>query len=211
MNDFDRSIERVLSGLKNAEAPPEMERHILAALRSHVSPPPATVWNRLLPAWLGTHARAATISAACGIAAMLVAVLIAPAIRRQNRAPAPVAQEATPAAPSSSAMTNHVADAPTPAPQPVLRRVTTHRANKAAPVKTSDDLAEMEMRAPSMPAPPMPLTDQEALLLRLVHARDPVELASLDRKTWAAQFAQSKIQFDKFFAPPKAAPTGEEQ
>ncbi|GGA79219.1 hypothetical protein GCM10011507_33070 [Edaphobacter acidisoli] len=211
MKDLDRSIERVLSGLRNAEAPAEMERRVLAALQARASTPPTTVWDRLLPGWLGAHARAVMISAACGVAAVLVAVLVAPAIRRQGRVPAPAARTIVPAAPSPLAMTNDVTDAPVPVSRPIVRRAVAHRANKAEVVKTSDDLAEIEMRAPSMPAPPMPLTDQEELLLRLVHARDPVELAALDHKVWAEQFAKGKAQFDRFFAPPKAAPTGEAQ
>ena len=50
-----------------------------------------------------------------------------------------------------------------------------------------DAVAVEAMHATSYPAPPMPLTEQERLLLRLVHKDDPVELAMLDPKVRALQ------------------------
>ncbi len=58
------------------------------------------------------------------------------------------------------------------------------------------------MRAASFPAPPMPLTEQEKLLLRLRHKNDPVELAMLDPKLRELQDAQEKAEFQRFFPQP---------
>src|SRR5580700_2837108 len=68
------------------------------------------------------------------------------------------------------------------------------------------------MHAASRPAPPMPLTEQERLLLRLVHKDDPVELAMLDSmldsKIRALQDSEDKAEFQTFFgqSPKQAAP-----
>jgi hypothetical protein len=67
----------------------------------------------------------------------------------------------------------------------------------------SDSVALEEMHAASRPAPPMPLTEQERLLLRLVHKDDPVELAMLDSmldsKLRALQDSEDKAEFQRFF------------
>jgi hypothetical protein len=46
----------------------------------------------------------------------------------------------------------------------------------------------------------MPLTEQERLLLRLVHKDAPVELAMLDSKMRALQDSEDKAEFQRFFA-----------
>jgi hypothetical protein len=57
----------------------------------------------------------------------------------------------------------------------------------------------------------MPLTEQERLLLRIVHSNDPVELAELDSTAWAARNAAEKAKFQRFFEPDKTeAPGGNE-
>lgn len=215
MKNSEQAIERLLSGLNGVEAPPDMERRILGKLQDHASASPIQARQHPLQSWLPScfaeHTRAIAIATACGMAALLV-VLITPAIRHtsQTTAPAIPSAQSAPAAvqPSPTEMT---AAAARLAPAHVARRAVVHHPNRTTPASAEGDLAEIEMRAPSTPAPPMPLTDQEKLLLRLVHANDPVELALLDGKAWAAQFAHSKAQFDKFFAPPKTDPTGDQQ
>lgn len=211
MKNSEQTIEKVLSGLKSIEAPPNLERRILRKLQDHASASAAQSWHRLIQSWLAEHTRPIAISAACGIASLLI-VLMIPAVRHTGHATAPSAPSAQSALPAAQLPpTEMTAAAKAPVPMPIARKTVTHHPNRAKPASAVDDLAEVEMRAPSRLAPPMPLTDQETLLLRLVHANDPVELASLDSKTWAERFARSKAQFDKFFAPPKTAPTGEQQ
>ena len=215
MKNSEQAIEKVLSGLNGVEAPSDMERRILRKLQNHTSLSAAQSTRSLLqsrfPSWLAEHTRAFAIATACGIAALLV-VLITPAIRHTGHATAP----STPSAQSAPAAvqpspTEMTAATSAQAPTSIARKAATHHTNRTTPTSAEDDLAEREMRAPSLPAPPMPLTDQEKLLLRLVHANDPVELALIDSKSWATQFTRSKAQFDKFFAPPKTAPTGDQQ
>jgi hypothetical protein len=58
------------------------------------------------------------------------------------------------------------------------------------------------MHGASYPAPPMPLTEQEKLLLRIAHKSDPVELAMLDPVVRAARDAEEKAEVKNFFEPP---------
>jgi hypothetical protein len=58
------------------------------------------------------------------------------------------------------------------------------------------------MHAASFPAPPMPLTEQEKLLLRIVHRGDPVEMAMLDPAVRAARDAEEKADVARFFERP---------
>jgi hypothetical protein len=84
-------------------------------------------------------------------------------------------------------------------------------------VVDSDSAALEEMHAASYPAPPMPLTEQERLLLRLVHKDDPVELAMLDPKLRDLQDSEDKAEFQRFFgqsmkqASPEQSATATEQ
>jgi hypothetical protein len=83
-------------------------------------------------------------------------------------------------------------------------------AESAAAVVDGDSAALDDMHAASRPAPPMALTEQERLLLRLVHKDDPVELAMLDSKVRALQDSEEKTEFQRFFAQP-AKPIQPEQ
>jgi len=83
-------------------------------------------------------------------------------------------------------------------------------AESAAAVVDGDSAALDDMHAASRPAPPMPLTEQERLLLRLVHKDAPVELAMLDSKMRALQDSEEKTEFQRFFAQP-AKPIQPEQ
>jgi hypothetical protein len=56
-----------------------------------------------------------------------------------------------------------------------------------------------ELRAASFPAPPLPLTEQEKLLLRLAHRRNPEDTAILNPAAQAAQSAKANDQFQQFF------------
>jgi len=76
-----------------------------------------------------------------------------------------------------------------------------------APRATVDDmdaLALDEMRAASQPAPPLPLTKQEKLLLHVAHEGGPEELAVLDPAKRAAQDKEERAAVERFFEPKKA-------
>ncbi len=60
--------------------------------------------------------------------------------------------------------------------------------------------------APSMVAPPLPLTEQERLLIRATRREAPTELAMLNPDELAKREADDAAQFNQFFPPPPAQP-----
>ncbi len=64
------------------------------------------------------------------------------------------------------------------------------------------------MLAASRPAPPIPLTLQEKLLLRVARSTDPAQLAMLNPEMRARQEAESNAEFRRFFG---LTPTGENE
>jgi hypothetical protein len=71
-------------------------------------------------------------------------------------------------------------------------------------VHDMDALALEEMRAASQPAPPLPLTKQERLLLHVAHEGGPDELAVLDPAKRAAQDREERAAVERFFEPKTA-------
>jgi hypothetical protein len=65
--------------------------------------------------------------------------------------------------------------------------------------RPGDVSAVEETQSASYPAPPLPLTEQEKLLLRLAHRRDPQNMAILNRDERATQSAKATEQFQQFF------------
>lgn len=57
--------------------------------------------------------------------------------------------------------------------------------------------------AVSFPAPPLPLTEQERLLLRVVHRGDTQELAMLNPAVRRAREAADAAEYQEFFRPPE--------
>ena len=94
-------------------------------------------------------------------------------------------------------------------------KLKTHNSTKPALLQPTPDhllcdcdpVALAESRAPSQPAPPLPLTDQEKLLRRIVDKGDPIELAELNAEARAAHTDADKAAFQSFFHPPVKEPT----
>jgi hypothetical protein len=61
-------------------------------------------------------------------------------------------------------------------------------------------------QAVSFPAPPLPLTTEEKLLLRLAHHGDPAETAMLNPANREAEEKAETAQFEQFFPPPAPPP-----
>jgi hypothetical protein len=213
MKNSEEAIAKVLAGLRDTEAPDGMERRILRALEDKASAQSRSVWRPMRPLWL--IAPSATRSLAWGVAfAGLFAVALAiPAIRRLGHAPAQSSPRSLAQSKSNSAPAGSLSlAAPTspekvaksaelPPPRSGMRSVTKTNASRAKAVRDSDSAALNEMHGASFPAPPMPLTEQERLLLRIAHKGDPVELAMLDPVVRAARDAEEKADVTKFFEP----------
>jgi hypothetical protein len=213
MKNSEEAIEKVLAGLQDADAPAGMERRILDALEERAAVRSRSGWRQLLPVWLVAPARPVAVgSLVCGVAlAGLFGVALAiPAIRRLGHAPAQATRSPEPAGSLALGASEAAAKSAQPASSRsgvrALEEVNAggkiqaeRNARSAEAVLDSDSVALEDMNAASRPAPPMPLTEQERLLLRLVHKDDPVELAMLDSKVRALQDSEDKAEFQRFF------------
>ena len=82
----------------------------------------------------------------------------------------------------------------TQAPRPAVRAKEPVRPAMSA----IDAVSYQEMRAASHPPPEEPLTQEEKLLLRIVHKGDPQEMAMLNPEIREKQDAQSEAEFNQF-------------
>jgi hypothetical protein len=202
MKNSHEAMEKVLQGLRNAEAPTGMERRILERLEGQASARSRMERRQLRPSWLRVPAGYAV----CGVAlaGMFALVLAVPVVRRLGYVPARLKGSVAPAAPMAPSpaaahgveLSSHEQGSrwsgTTNAPRTGLVRV-------ADPVDSPDAVAWSEMQAASQPAPPMPLTEQEKLLLRIAHRGEPVEMAMLDPVLRGVDDAKERAEYLKFF------------
>jgi hypothetical protein len=200
MKNADEGIERVLAALREAEAPEGMEQRILEAMQNRASA--RREWRPLgfvMPSW--PVRKQPWVIAMASLA--VVSLAICWTAFRGHRSEHNVVGSKRQVAP---------ADAPAPAAQavaareiqPLPGRSSAQLRGKAdfkrARVASNADTVTLhEMLAVSYPAPPMPLTEQEKLLLRIAHRRDAVELAMLEPMLRIVQEAEEKEEFQRFF------------
>jgi hypothetical protein len=202
----EEAIAKVLAGLQTSEAPVGMERRILKAVRDHASARSRLGWHWSRPIWPITQARPIlTRSLFFGVAltGILGIAFTIPSLYRQHRIRSTSAQlkmtttstESVPLATRSLVASS----AAPPPPASVMRSLVKRQGRAAGLVRRDDSVALREMRAASRPAPPLPLTKEEKLLLRLVRTTGPEELATLNSDVRARQEAESETEFQKFF------------
>jgi hypothetical protein len=195
MRDSDQAIEKVLAGLRDAEAPSGMERRILETVQNHASA--HSRWD-----WLTTTLRriaASPMAYAAALAGVLALTLAIPAIHQRQQAPIQAAK-ATAAAPLASTPSSLVVDDSEPSrPAMISRTRRRTQPKKLELVDSQESLAMRETNAPSRLAPPLPLTEQEKLLVRFVRTRTPEQLAANDPAKVAAHDALEQAEFDRFF------------
>jgi len=219
MNNSGEAMEKVLAGLRDAAAPDGMERRILAGLEERAAARSRSVWRQWLPVW--APARPVAVgSLVCGVALAGVFVALAiPAIRRLGHTAMQTPQQAGRNSVPAGAAALTASEAAAGRARPAMSRADVRSIGKrkaemsaagADVVLDSDSAALEEMHAASYPAPPMPLTEQERLLLRLVHKDDPVELAMLDPKLRDLQDSEDKAEFQRFFGQSMKHPTPEQ-
>jgi hypothetical protein len=206
MNDSEELIEKVLAGLRNADPSPGMERRILAAIQDRASTQSQSIWRRFIPLWLVTQASLSiTRPAACGaaLAGIVAAALVIPAIHRREQVPTQPKKNLAPLKTLPPTSSEVIAEnTQPPEAQSSMRPKIKANPRRVELVHADDSLAMREMRAPSRPAPPLPLTEQEKLLLRFVQTHSAEELAAMDPVKWAARDAEEKAEFEKFFGQP---------
>jgi hypothetical protein len=219
MKNSEEAIEKLLAGLRDAEAPAGMEQRILSGLEARALRR-AEAGGR----WFAPSRRGALVCyTACGVlsAGVLIVALAVPAIRRIGHRSEAAKVDVVPAKASFGSGSDVASRQRGTASQVANTGSTkmTHiagaglmgAAESGVDPDAEESLAMSEMRAASFPAPPMPLTEEERLLLRMVHRTDPVELAMLDPKLEAIRDAEEKAEFQRFFARPAMKPgAGEE-
>ena len=207
MKTSEEIIDQVLSGLRDTQAPAGMEDRVLQAIQDRASS--ASFWSRWrVSAPLALIRPMATRPWTWGIAtAGVVAVSVSLATLSSHRHDHKIvdsSKQPVLVKPQTATVQTATAEyAPTSHAMPIKRVAARKETQKVQPLSEEDALALSEMRAPSHPAPEMPLTDQERLMLRIVRGGDPVELAELDPQVRAAQDAQQKAEFQNFFEPPR--------
>jgi hypothetical protein len=177
MKDPDRTIERLLAGLRDAEPPGGIEHRILKALDGMGArnvAAPASLWRPAMALLL-----------ACAV------ILMAAVLLHQHRP-----------APAHLGRSSHADVRSATEPELVTQKTATgsQRTASRVPVRRPRDVsAAGETQATSFPAPPLPLTEQEKLLLRLAHRGDAENMAILNPDVRAAQTAKATEQFQQFF------------
>jgi hypothetical protein len=176
MKDADRTIERLLAALRDAEPSTGIARRILQTMEAREAEASAPFWTRLRPV-------ATSLATALAITAVLII-----ALHHHRSAPADTRSHA-PAVHRTTQPEAVVQQAPI-APRRPAERGSRRRLVSAVP----------ETQAASFPAPPLPLTEQEKLLLRLAHRRNPEDTAILNPAVQSAQAVKATEQFQQFFA-----------
>lgn len=187
----DHNIDRVLDALRNATPPAGMERRILNTLEIEARRPALSMRSRR-KVWM-------TTAACCG-AAVVVAVLIGAFTLRRHNAPIVSTMPMPPAEPSD---TSQSAVAPAPkmteaAPTLHSRSAAVHRSVEPRRI----EVAPSEETLVSHPAPPIPLTEQERILLSYTRHGNTGDLAQISNDRKAAKEDQEKQEFQAFFEPP---------
>ena len=209
MDRQDRRIDDVLNALRQAEPRPGLEDRVLARLRAADAANqthakllhwPLAVQSRALAPWLA----AATLLAVAG--GTLLLHRTSRLIRRSMDDTHSVA--AVTAGPRLKRETEDIPVAVARAP---------HVSERHAPrlVMSPQASAPRDEASDSLPPPPLPLTEQERLMLRLARREPPQQLAQLSKAAQDAALQHEKDSVTEFFTPPPPleqddSPTGQQ-
>ena len=208
IEDSDKIVERLLAGLRAAQPPHGMERRIVIALEQLEASPRQT---RLWPRW-SEHAFSRRLLL-CGVAlsAAIAVFLALTTIRRHGIPPASIATRTSPlptppvadAAPASERKPPPTTDSSINKPGTINKQRPMDRPRtKAAAHEVVRNVTPLHITPETgFPAPPMPLTAQEKLLLKLAHRGDPEQLAMLTHLV-AVQIEEEKRDVTDFFGQP---------
>ena len=204
MKNSDEAIERVLGGLRDVEAPVGMERRVLAAMEERAAARSGFAWR----GW------AAGLAAAVVVVGAVVVSMGPRRVEPQSIAVVKVPAVA-PVVPSVATVAG-VQKRNTGVLTVTAAGAGTHPgANVAVLHYVQNDVhfyqgrkevlkADEPVASGGIPAPPMPLTEQERLLLHLATHADPQALTPLIAEVRARKDAEFDAEFQEFFAPPEA-------
>jgi hypothetical protein len=187
MKNADEAIGQVLAGLRDVDAPIGMERRVLDAVQDR-----ASVKSARMPPWVWGTALACAMVTCVAISIVYRAARV-PVQSNGSSVPAVVVPKV-----ALEAATKNVSPVLT---AQSVRSKTNVKVKRAKVVRDGDTAALRAMQAASFPAPPMPLTEQEKLLLRVVHHRDPEELAMLNQEMRDKREEDNNAEFQRFFEP----------
>ena len=176
MKNAGETIERVLSGLRVAEPPTGMHRRIHDAMQTH-----EVVGSTASLSWRVWNWRAAVAAGVLAMAALWIVTITVP-----RHPPEVIHLSANRSANRSASRSAGV----------VARQASTP---PLAPTRTAIRKPAAHIQPVSYPAPPLPLTEQERLLLHLAHSRDANNMAVLNPEMRSAQTAKATIDFQHFF------------
>jgi hypothetical protein len=178
MRDADETIKTLLEGFRDAEPPSGMQSRILQAVELHPAVSPG-----LLESWgLRPSVAVGLVCAAVFTACLAVATRIYQPWHR----PANVARQVTHAVAQQGAR-----------PKTTAVKAIAGLRRKAPRASATRPREETQMA--SYPAPALPLTEQERLLLRLAHRHDVQSVAILNPDLQTAASAEAAKQFQQFF------------
>jgi cell division protein FtsN len=198
MKNSEEAIEKVFAGLRDVDTPAGLERRIVETIQDRAFARSRWNWRRLI---VRTPLVVAG-SGACGVAliGIFAFILATSAVHRREHVPTSSKRNAAPLAVLPPSPSEAVAEsAPLLEPRPTARLKEKVNLRRAGFIRDDGSAALREMRAPSRPEPPMPLTEQEKLLVRFVQTRRPEELAAINPVKWAARDAAEEAEFEKFF------------
>jgi hypothetical protein len=185
MRDADETIKILMAGFRDAEPPADMQSRILESLELHatVSPGPLESWP-LRPS--------VPMAFAC---VLILTAVLAVAIRIYQ--PLHGARNATSQPTHADGRQGARRETTAVKWAPRLRRKAPRGSTPRR--RESEPDAAGETQWASYPAPPLPLTEQERLLLRLAHRHDVQSVAILNPDLRAAESAEAARQFQQFF------------
>jgi hypothetical protein len=173
MNDPDRTIGSLLASLRDAEPPPGMHHRILDAMAAGR----ATAYRSRRPL-----RRAIAMPLACAFAIMIG---LTSRVQQPRHTPAN--------------LKSHLTNVDVPRTKPLQTAARKTVASRVLPRPTRAGEVSHAEETPRFPAPPLPLTEQEKLLLRLAHRNDATDMNLLNPDVQAQQLANATQQFQQFF------------
>ena len=211
MRDAEKTISAVMAGLQRAEAPAGLERRVQDGLtrrlaeRGTIGKPSAIFILGFRWVALGLGCAAVSLAVAMSLLRVNqpVATTGAGALERRS---VPGTVEAV------RSSVNRAAWSSESMRQRMRARSGRHAdgsadavpLRKAVPLELSSGGEGGEGNIVSFPAPPMPLTQQERLLLRIANHGGPEEIAMLDWSGRAAEDMEETAVFQEFFGRPES-------
>jgi hypothetical protein len=212
LNSSEEAIRKVLAGVRGCDVPPEMEHRILKALQHQASTGSRSGrhWSR--PIWLvnlGAPIISRHLLLGVVVTGMLAVALTSPLLHRSHRVTdaasqfnkVPPARVGPPPLATPSLVASSV---PAPPTASDFRSVKKKQGHAIGLVPHNDSLALRELHAASRPAPPLPLTQEEKMLLRLKHTIGPQQLPMFSSEERAKREAEAEAEFQQFFGEVKA-------